>query len=415
MPTSDAQVAAHFALKRPILGICLKRYTVNNEGKCERLDRYVDIPLEIAVPDFVSDDDMEEGGPLVGNFKLVLQSIVCHRGSSVHSGHYISLVRGHASNAVQSSSRPPSTSSSGGQIDDMWMLFDDLARERVRYVDIATTLKEECPYLLFYQVKPIDDLEPLMSGPPSYDEAISRTNSNPIDIREKVALPEYSDSELVLVEAPTLGSPNGMSMASPNTMSMVSPNGLSPFASPDMNRGGYLSATEPPSRSSLEVEPRGRTSTSSDGGPSITFEERRPSIAMTHSGPQTPAEEGRLDFLKFPSRRGSRQSKHPRSRPTSVGAESSASRFGLSMSRLTTRLSRADLPPPSLPSSPLQEPEAATILAQDHAPDSAIESSRVLTKKKEKQHESVRADDVALAHRKIKRKGEVPDRDCAVM
>lgn len=94
MPTSDAQVAAHFSMKRPVLGIALKRYSYTNEGAARRRDTFVDIPLEIAVPNFVSDDSMQDEGPLVGNFRLVLQSVICHRGVSVHSGHYICLSRG---------------------------------------------------------------------------------------------------------------------------------------------------------------------------------------------------------------------------------------------------------------------------------------------------------------------------------
>ena len=72
-----------------MLGICLKRYGVANDGKAFRLDTKIDIPLDIGLPNFESDD-----GALFGNFKLSLQSVVCHRGTSVDSGHYVTLVRG---------------------------------------------------------------------------------------------------------------------------------------------------------------------------------------------------------------------------------------------------------------------------------------------------------------------------------
>ena len=130
-----------------------------------RRGTYVDIPLEIALPHFIQDDGMNEDGPAFGNFKLSLQSVVCHRGDSVDSGHYVSLVRGAAPNA------------SGGDAatqeepEDRWMLFDDLAKERIRYVDIEKTLKKESPYLLFYQVQPIEgDPGNIEQGekPPSY-------------------------------------------------------------------------------------------------------------------------------------------------------------------------------------------------------------------------------------------------------
>jgi len=150
MPNSDAQVAAHFSTKRPILGICLKRYSMLPNGNAVRRGTYIDIPLEIALPHFIHDDNMDENGAAFGNFKLSLQSVVCHRGEQVTSGHYVSLVRGRAPNA---SSEDAIRDDPEG---DRWMLFDDLSKERIRYVDIQQALKDESPYLLFYQVQPID-------------------------------------------------------------------------------------------------------------------------------------------------------------------------------------------------------------------------------------------------------------------
>ncbi|PNS18526.1 hypothetical protein CAC42_5065 [Sphaceloma murrayae] len=424
MPTSDLQVAAHFATKRPILGICLKRYMVNNSGDCSRLDTFVDIPLEIAVPDFVSDDSMEEGSPLVGNFKLVLQSVVCHRGKSLHSGHYIALVRGSASNAVNGMASPSErpTSSTSSRNDDSWMLFDDLASERVRYVDISKALKDECPYLLFYQVQPIDEDEPLMSGPPSYDEAISRANSEQMDLMdEKVVLPGYSDSDLVLVEKQVAAAPNG-----------------TPFETSDTK--DYLTATEPPSRTSMDVESRARLSMSSDRRRSIAFEGDRASTVFSVSGPPTPSEEGRLGFLNLPSRRGSKQiSKKSKSRPTSVGAEGST-RFSLNMSRLTTRMSKSELPPvfSATGNPPVQvedQLQTATERLEQEAQKaekgagengtnsssnnnnrnsgvSVANSTELPKKKKGKERDD---GDHDKADKRKRKKGEVPDRDCNVM
>ncbi|TKX25497.1 hypothetical protein C1H76_2147 [Elsinoe australis] len=432
MPTTDVQVAAHFATKRPILGICLKRYMMSNTGECSRLDTYVDIPLEIAVPDFVSDDSMEEGSPLVGNFKLVLQSVVCHRGKSVHSGHYISLVRGHASNATNGAPSPAErpSSSSSNEDDDSWMLFDDLARERIRYVNIYQALKEECPYLLFYQVQPIDEMEPLMSGPPSYDEAISRTNSEHLDLMdEKIALPEYSDSDVVLVDKTPPVAPNGTTFSNASRE--------------------YLTTTEPPSRTSMDIlEPRSRLSTSSDGRRrSIAFDDRTAPSFMSISGPPTPSEEGaRLGFLGLPSRRGSKQSsgKKSKSRPNSIGAGEAGNRFSLNMSRLTTRISKSELPPvlsaggtPTVQvgdqlDAELERVEKAEREAGAEANGetgmvdgvgnggektegaNVLDGAEVGRKKKGKGKER---DEVELykAEKKKRKKGEVPDRDCKVM
>lgn len=143
-PSSDAQVAAHFSSKRPVLGLCLKRYSYTPQGHAIRLNTFVDIPVEIGLPHFIQDDHMQESGPIYGNFKLSLQAMVCHRGHSVDSGHYISLVK---SNTVQRGSE---------QELSHWLRFDDLAQQRVSLVDIQRALREETPYLLFYQILPVE-------------------------------------------------------------------------------------------------------------------------------------------------------------------------------------------------------------------------------------------------------------------
>lgn len=122
-------------------GICLKRYSFLPNGQAVRRSSFVDIPLEIGLPHFIQDDNMLEDGPVFGNFKLSLQSAVCHQGSRVDSGHYIGLVRAyHAEDPKEA----------------RWLRHDDLAKERVAEVDIEQFLRDETPYLLFYQVVPID-------------------------------------------------------------------------------------------------------------------------------------------------------------------------------------------------------------------------------------------------------------------
>ena len=155
VPDNDAQIEDHLKMQRPVLGICLKRYLVTKSGEPIRRGTHIDIPIEIGLPQFIHDDGMAEDGAAFGNFKLCLQSVVCHRGKSVHEGHYISLVRG-----------------SWPDGEDKWILFDDLAGERICPVDIARALKEECPYLLFYQIQPINrDKEDVNreERPPSYE------------------------------------------------------------------------------------------------------------------------------------------------------------------------------------------------------------------------------------------------------
>lgn len=154
-PTNDAQVAAHFSSKRPILGMCLKRYSMLPNGKAVRLGTFVDIPTEIGLPHFIQDDSMDAEGPIYGNFKLSLQAIVCHRGTSVDSGHYIAIVRGTSAGAAPASSHGSDDNASNSP--RYWMRFDDLAKERVTLVDIEQALKHESPYLLFYQILPVDE------------------------------------------------------------------------------------------------------------------------------------------------------------------------------------------------------------------------------------------------------------------
>src|SRR3954451_25014221 len=112
-----------------MLGICLKRYSLAADGTPKRIHTQIDIPIEIGLPHFIQDDHMEDSGPLYGNFKLSLQSVVCHRGDSVDSGHYIALAR---SNVPAKGSEPEISH---------WLRFDDLAQQRVSVIDIHRALK----------------------------------------------------------------------------------------------------------------------------------------------------------------------------------------------------------------------------------------------------------------------------------
>lgn len=152
--------------------MCLKRYSVLPNGKAIRLNTYIDVPIEIGLPHFIQDDKMDDNGPLYGNFKLSLQSVVCHRGDSVDSGHYIALVRGTSSNAAQQASGSlDSNATLGPDASEQWMRFDDLAPERITLVDIEQALREESPYLLFYQIVPIDEEGEEIQNRASYTEA----------------------------------------------------------------------------------------------------------------------------------------------------------------------------------------------------------------------------------------------------
>ncbi|KAG9232767.1 ubiquitin carboxyl-terminal hydrolase-domain-containing protein [Amylocarpus encephaloides] len=182
-PANDAEVAAHFSKTRPVLGICLKRYAMTADGYATRKNTFIDIPLDIKLPHFIQEDMVTESGPLMGNFKLSLQSVICHRGISVHSGHYISFVRSTSADGDAESSRRLSNNMHPPHYaEDTWIRFDDLANPRIQKVDIEQAMKDEMPYLLFYQVQPTYDMSGATQevGPPSYhDSGIGVTISSP--------------------------------------------------------------------------------------------------------------------------------------------------------------------------------------------------------------------------------------------
>jgi hypothetical protein len=331
MPTSDAQVAAHFSHKRPVLGVALKRYSYTNEGAARRRDTFVDIPLEIAVPNFVSDDSMQDEGPLVTNFRLVLQSVICHRGVSVHSGHYICLSRGRAPNAARhSTSERRESDSSTADFDDPWMRFDDLARERVSYVDIHDALREETPYLLFYQVQPIGEDGHAIHDLPSYAEATSRSQSDAMPFEKSAMIDDFLDDDSALQNA----FPRSTETADFGVSSVRNSLDINTA----LNSRGRTSRDLRRSSIAFEGSSVGGSVSGSIG------------TATTASVPATPVEEKGNAFLSVAKTLGTRRSSRPtRSRPTSSGPanpdkekEKEASRFSLNMSKLSLRMSRVD-------------------------------------------------------------------------
>lgn len=83
--------------QRPVVGICLKRYAMTESGLPKRHNTFIDIPDSLRLPHFMLADDKsvpeEDGKGLNTEYKLVLQSVICHRGDSLQSGHYISFAR----------------------------------------------------------------------------------------------------------------------------------------------------------------------------------------------------------------------------------------------------------------------------------------------------------------------------------
>ncbi|KAF2273779.1 cysteine proteinase [Westerdykella ornata] len=273
VPQSDAQVAAHFSSQRPVLGICLKRYLMLPDGQPRRLGTYIDIPLEIGLPHFVSDDRMDDSGPLFGNFKLVLQSALCHRGDRVDSGHYVSLVR--ANRAPHSHGTRPRSSACGEHQEqrqqqqqqseevenpDQWLLFDDLAPTRVRPVDIAKALKEESPYLLFFQVQPIDEELASRGDPPRYEDldaegSDGQTRHDDKEGQEQVEISGNAAAALDMVTSEVDLASGGMEGMATGPSSATLP--LAPsdsVAAAGSSMSSTRETTEPDMRSNITIE-----------------------------------------------------------------------------------------------------------------------------------------------------------------
>ncbi|KAL4966815.1 ubiquitin C-terminal hydrolase family protein [Aspergillus stella-maris] len=364
-PMNDSQVAAHFSTKRPILGLCLKRYSMLPSGKAVRLDTLVDIPTEIGLPHFIQDDNMEDG-PIRGNFKLSLQALVCHRGNSVDSGHYISIVRGTSAGAPPSSSHGSEHSNSDAP--RYWMRFDDLAAERVTLVDIEQALKTESPYLLFYQILPIDEDAAAANFP-------------------------YAPSSVTSGETVDLGSLD-----------------LSPRLQPNRLSAGYQS-----SRPSLEISPADAPNTANRASGDFTDSRGNYVEYGLRSVPSTsprlaPRDDDDNGGSFSYSRRGSRVT---RSNPGSrAGSQVSENRISATFSRFAGRLSKDRF---NSDTSAIEDDDDD--VAKDGAPGLTIETAGT-EEIREKSPRRSRFSDKQKERSKDKskeRRGRKLERECVVM
>jgi len=392
VPKSDAQVAAHFSSKRPMLGICLKRYTMLPNGKPKRLDTFVDIPLEIGLPHFISDDRMNDKGPLFGNFKLVLQSVVCHRGVSVDSGHYVSLVR---ANQPHSHTRPSTSHTDVEDEPDSWLRFDDLANPRVVEVDIEKALREESPYLLFFQVQPINEELASRGDPPSYSETQSSS------------LKENPSTE-------TLASETETSATDTETVDWEKVHHAESFPS-------QIDSVHP-------SEALGRGSFSSNRDSSAITDELAASVQSLARGrpPPTP-EEQKPGFLSISRRNSKVWLSGSKSRSAS---ETGENRLSITLSRLTGRSSKdklqivdvgkAEDPVIIVSECPPGTESISTIKAIESPTKEKKENglSRSKSKKEKKQRRSKSRENILEGIEPLKGKGKIkerPDRECIVM
>ncbi|AEO62878.1 uncharacterized protein THITE_2107638 [Thermothielavioides terrestris NRRL 8126] len=188
-PSNDVELARHFN-QRPVVAICLKRYTMTEQGVPIRQNTFIDIPDSLRLPHFMVVDDpkAEEQNPngLSQGYKLVLQSAICHRGDSLHSGHYVAYAR--VAPKLLTDNRRHDHDPPPDYEEAQWVKFDDLAIEkRVETVDdIQQCLRrqEEMPYVLIYQIVPMVDVttastDGSVTEPPSYLESATNVPGTP--------------------------------------------------------------------------------------------------------------------------------------------------------------------------------------------------------------------------------------------
>jgi len=349
-------------------------------GSPKRLDTYIDIPLDIGLPHFISDDRMKDEGPLFGNFKLVLQSVVCHRGVSVDSGHYVALVR------ANTPGRPGTSHSEPEEDQDKWLRFDDLSNQRVTEVDIRKVLREESPYLLFYQVQPIDEELASRGDPPTYTEAQSQTPSADPSNETLDVLPSIHGTD-----ADKAGESEKVNISDEH----VNANQVD----------------EPPSRNSI----------SSNRASSVTIEDIDGSL-RGRTAPPTPDDQ-RSSFLSA-SRRGSRIWIPGNSKSRS-GSPTNENRLSITLSRLTGRGSKDklvmaeagstndDIVITSDNTKGVETGQPAHSPAKDRK-DTGMSGGKIKKEKRDRLRSKSREPGAALEKGKHKDKNR-PDRECVVM
>lgn len=356
--------------------MCLKRYSVLPDGKAIRLNTYIDIPTEIGLPHFIQDDNLDANAPIYGNFKLSLQAMVCHRGNSVDSGHYIAIVRGTSPNAV------PQASDDGPRLPSVetprhWMRFDDLAVERITLIDIDTALKTESPYLLFYQILPIDQ-DAAMANLPKTTPS-SRASDATLDVKMSDLNEKLLDHTLEETDGSTL---EDASSARPSLE----------ITGPD-NAGSQAGSTR---RSSVAL---------SGTGPTVPQARSIPSMSPRLAPMEEEAPRSSFTF----SRRGSRVTKSNSGSRT--GSQTGENRIGATISRFAGRLSRD-----RFTSDGEGETEESAMEADDTTPDD-LKLSSVATDSKEKGARGRMRDRTlkGKSKEKSKEKNRKLERECSVM
>lgn len=141
---SIARNSREFANRRPVLPICLKRYSFSTASNlASRSKKRIIIPPVIDLPLFVADDPTRVDQESTSGFKLILESAVCHRGTTIESGHFISAVRKNIHHEKETLQESLAAS---------WYLYDDMKKERVVTKTFLEIFDKEWPYMLFYRL-----------------------------------------------------------------------------------------------------------------------------------------------------------------------------------------------------------------------------------------------------------------------
>ncbi|KND93579.1 hypothetical protein TOPH_01681 [Tolypocladium ophioglossoides CBS 100239] len=395
-PRNDVEVAMNFD-QRPIVGICLKRYAMTESGQPQRLNTFIDIPDSLRLPHFMmaGRPELEEASGLSTEYKLVLQSVVCHRGDSLQSGHYIAFAR--VAPKLLTDNRKHDFDPPPDYEEAQWVRFDDLKTEnRVAYVDnIKRSLREEMPYLLFYQVVPMVDMtstEGTETEPPSYNE--SKTS----------------------FEIASSGSTNDGDLGGHGRLAGRYRDDT-PRSKPPSIR--LSSEADRPPRANFERPWVGSYTGSTPGG------SRRQSVVFTDSGAATPAitpdanspvispsDESTASRL---SRAASRFALGRQSRPDSQSGEG---RISFSMTRLGGLMKPSKEPlvdPNGLSSSTTNSTAPLSSDGSNKTPDSPVEGDRAPAQPQStpSKHKSGKIKDKSAKHHKSS--GEQPERECSVM
>ncbi len=369
-------------------------------GTPKRHNTFIDIPDSLRLPRFMMADDahVDESDEFNTEYKLVLQSVVCHRGDSLHSGHYISFARVNpkllTDNRRHDHDPPPDYE------EPQWVKFDDLHLDsRVSYVDdIKKSLREEMPYLLFYQIVPMVDVT---------TASTEDTDPEP---------PSYDDSTL---NVPGIQTPN-LDL----DRSDISRKASGYFESTTWSTSGpsirFSSELDRPSRVSFDEESNTSGAHLKAGSPrrgSVALtDSAEPSPAVTPDAPSpavTPSEETAAQRL---SRAAARFTKSGgRSRPASQAGEN---RISTTMSRLgLMRTSREPLRGTEDGSSSELVPEALPGDGQHHSYSLRKGKERGKSKSREKDAEKAagKEKDKVKTDKVKTNKAGVPERECVVM